>query len=117
MKLGLVSQKLGPVFCAVIATFKHIRNCNCSLLVFTDQKLKFFSYKSHLLPTKKQQQEPKVQNMKTFTLTFPSRSIKSELMVATTVHTAYKTLVWNVEHKKTISTENNSYVPSNVYLQ
>lgn len=70
-----------------------------------------------LLTTKKQQQELKVQNMKTFTLTFSSRSIKSELKVATTVHTAYKTLVWNVEHKKTIFTENNSYVPSNVYLQ
>lgn len=46
--LGLVSLKLGPVYCTVIATFKHIRNCNCSLLVFTDQKLKFFSYKSHV---------------------------------------------------------------------
>lgn len=62
----------------------------------------------------------KVQNIKTYILTFPSRSIKSELMVATTVHTAYKTLVWNAEHKKkqTIFTDNKkrtrrsrSYVP------
>lgn len=60
----------------------------------------------------------KVQNIKTHILTFPSRSIKSELMVATTVHTAYKTPVWNAEHKKTIFTDNKkrtrrsrSYVP------
>lgn len=63
------------------------------------------------LTTGKQQQELKVQNIKTYTLTFPSISIKSELMVATTVHTAYKTLVWNAEHKKTIFTENNEADP------
>lgn len=66
-----------------------------------------------LSTTEKQQQELKVQNIKTYTLTFPSISIKSELMVTTTVHTAYKTLVWNVEHKKpTISSENNDADPN-----
>lgn len=77
--------------------------------------------------TEKQQQELKVQSIKTYTLTFPSISIKSELMVATTVRTTYRTLVWNVEHKKTNNfTENEDADPnlklkmlcinSNVYL-
>lgn len=54
--------------------------------------------------------------MKMFILMFLLRLIKSELKVVIIVYIVYKILVWNVEYKKIIFIENNSYVFSNVYL-